>query len=707
MVVPDDLFGLIPLWVGVYAIGAIAFGVAGWAVTQRFFLPILVGRRDERRFDQPIRRLLGVALVVFGQRRVLMSVSLKWRDLAGIGHFVIFWSFMSMAFSYLLFVFLDSIKPTISADILSGGGLKFFFWWLDIQSVVLLTVLVWAAVRRWGMKPKRLENLRNWDSAIVLLLIGGLMLFHQLTEWTHVAAVLEGREIGRPIAHLVGVQASEISLTTPIAGNIGQGLHNAGLSFGAANTLHGVFFWLHYMIILGFSIYIAYSKHMHTVAAPINTYFRSLKPRGALVPIANIEDAEVWGAKRPQEFSWKELLDGYACAVCGRCTVNCPANLSGKPLSPMHLILNIKENLAETASPLRKASDDREEQERIADQKPLFDENFTEEWVWDCVTCGACEQECPVLVEHIDSIVDLRRHLVMTEARMPPGAEQTLRSLETRGHPWRGSQATRTDWAEGLPVRMLSEAAKDDKPIDVLFWVGCTAALEPRSQSTARAMARVLDRAGVSYAILGPEESCNGDPARRIGHEYLFEIMAKRNVELLDGYQVQTIVTTCPHCFNTLKNEYPDFGGNYQVEHYATYVKRLIDEGRLKLGKPIATTLTYHDSCYLGRINGIYDAPRDLIRAIPGIKLQEIPLRNRERSFCCGAGGGHMWIEETSGRRINHMRTEQALDTNPQMIGVSCPFCLQMFKEGIETAGRKDDVREVDIIELVAESMEE
>ena len=255
-------------------------------------------------------------------------------------------------------------------------------------------------------------------------------------------------------------------------------------------------------------------------------------------------------------------------------------------------------------------------------------------------------------------------------------------------------------------MKSLGNGTGDSEAVDVLFWVGCTAALEERSQATARAMARVLERAGVSYAILGNAEGCTGDPARRIGHEYLFEIMARRNVEVLDEHKPMKIVTTCPHCFNTLKHEYPDFGGAYEVEHYATFVRRLMDEGKLKLGKPIAAKVTYHDSCYLGRHNGIYDEPRDIVAAIPGVELQEVPLRNRERGFCCGAGGGHMFVEETSGRRINHVRTEQILETAPDKIGVSCPFCLQMLTEGVQTAGKAGEIEVVDVIELVGESME-
>ena len=706
MVVPDDLFGAIPLWVAVWVIGGLAFSINGLALANRFFRPILLGRADERRFDQPLRRLWGMVLVVFGQRRVLMSVSVKWSDIAGIGHAVIFWGFISMVVSYGLFIFLDSIDPEVSGFILSPGGLKFFFWWLDILSVTVLAAVVWAAARRWVFRPGRLSSLRSWDAALILMAIAGLMLLHQLSEAMHVAAVHYEAE-GVVIEHLEGVRSSQISTTTPIAGNIGRGLFNAGISFDAANMLHGLFYWAHYLLVLGFGIYVAFSKHMHIVASPLNAFFRSLKPRGALIPIPNMGEAETWGAKRPQEFTWKELMDGFACAVCGRCTFNCPASISGKPLSPMDLILHVKDNLAEVAPKLQASNGKPEEQGKAADEQPLYNDYFTEEWVWDCVTCGACEQECPVMVEHIDSIVDLRRHLVMTEAKMPDGAEQTLRSLETRGHPWRGSQATRVDWTAGLPVKILAEAQDDGgAPIDVLFWVGCTAALETRSQGIARAMARVLDRAGVKYAILGMEESCNGDPARRIGHEYLFEMMARQNIEVLNRYKVNKILTTCPHCFNTFKNEYPDLGGDFEVEHYATFVKRLLDEGKLKLGKPIDTKLTYHDSCYLGRMNGVYDEPRQVIEAIPGVTLQEVPLRNRERGFCCGAGGGHMWIEETSGRRINHVRTEQTLETNPDKVGVSCPFCLQMFKEGIETAGRSGDVEAVDVIELVAEAME-
>lgn len=702
MVVPGSLFGVIPLWIPVYLLAAIGFGLAGASLWRRFVMPVLLGRKDERRFDQPLTRLWGMILVVFGQRRVLQSVSFRWRDLAGIGHFIIFWSFVSAVFSYVLFIFLDSIWPPISGYILTPAGLKVLFWWMDILEVVALAAIVWAVVRRWIIKPRRLAGLHMKEAAIILGAIASLFTLAILTEATHVAAVRQGT-----IQHLVGVRSSEISTTTPVAGNLGRVFADAGMSFDVANTLSGIFWWGHYFVILGFGVYIAYSKHMHIVASPANAFFRSLKPRGALIPIPNLEEAESWGAKRPHEFSWKELLDGYACAVCGRCTDNCPANISGKPLSPMHLIGHVKENLLETAPALAKVKGKPEEMTKIEDEHPLLNGAMTTEWVWNCVTCGACEEVCPVMVEHIDSIMDMRRNLVMTEARMPVSAEQTLKSLETRGHPWRGTQATRLDWTKGLNVKVVADHADKDGAFEVLFWVGCTAALDQRTQSTARAMARVLDRAGILYAILGPEETCNGDPARRIGHEYLFKMLAEQNIQTLNQYKVKKIVTTCPHCFNTLKNEYPDFGGQYEVEHYTTFVKKLVDEGRIKLGKPLNTVLTYHDSCYLGRHNGVYDEPRQLIEAIPGVQLQEVPLRNRNLGYCCGAGGAHMWVEDNSGKRINHVRTEQVLGTEPKTVGVSCPFCLQMLQEGVESLGQKDKIRVADVIELVAESIED
>ena len=438
MIVPDDLFGLIPLWITTYFIGAIGIGLGSYGIYQRFVVPVSLGKREDPRFDQPFKRMLGMLLVVFGQRRVLMSLSWRWRDLAGIGHFIIFWGFISKVVGYALFLFLDPIDADISTFVLSPGGLKFFFWWLDILTILVIAALGWAAVRRWIVRPKRLEGLRGYEPGLILIATGALMLLHQLTQ-VFIVAAAESNPAS--IAYLEGARTAGFAMSTPIAGGIGEALADGGFSASVAKTLHGLSYWAHFLLVIGFGVYVPFSKHFHIIASPLNAFFRKLTPRGALRPIPNLEEAEVWGAKHPHEFTWKELVDGYACAVCGRCTDNCPANLSGKPLSPMDLIEGVKYNLLEVAPAVAKAAT-REEREKASDEHPLIDGHFTDEWVWNCATCGACVQECPVLVDHIDSIVDLRRHLVMAESSMPPTAQQTLQCLETRGHPWRGTQSS-------------------------------------------------------------------------------------------------------------------------------------------------------------------------------------------------------------------------------------------------------------------------
>jgi Fe-S oxidoreductase len=460
-----------------------------------------------------------------------------------------------------------------------------------------------------------------------------------------------------------------------------------------ANGLQGLSWWAHLGLILGFSLYIPLSKHMHIIAAPISFLGRSLEARGTISTPKDLETAESFGAAKVQDFNWKELIDGYACAVCGRCTDSCPAHISEKILSPMHIVENLKEHVLESGPGIISGRDEQ-------DSSPLIGRWIQEEALWDCLTCGACVQECPVGVEHIDSIIDMRRHLVMEQASMPETARNALLSMEQRGHPWRGTTFTRTDWADGLDLKMLA----DHPDAEILFWVGCTAALEQRSQAIARSMASVLKRAGVDFAILGAEETCTGDPARRMGNEYLYQIMAKQNIETFKRYGVKTIVTICPHCFNTIKNEYPHLGGEYEVLHYSEFVARLIDDGKIRPLVTLDTTVAYHDSCYLGRHNDIYDAPRRIANAIPGVTLTEMELR-RERGFCCGAGGGHMWIEESRGRRVNHVRTDQFLETDADTVAVSCPFCLQMFVEGIGSNEAAAGKQAKDLLELLDESL--
>ena len=676
MVPPDDLFGAIPIWLGVYVVSAFAFALAGAINYRRFLRLVLLGRPADR-LDHPVQRIVGAIPLIFGQRKVLQSVSLR-RDRAGLTHFFIFWGFLSFLTSYILFIFADSAWRPFSAKLLSETGVEVFVFYLDVLAATFFFVLTWAALRRWGARPHRLifDLTQKKESAVILLLIGLLMALTLLTEAFYEAAGGQGPHASAPIGSAIG------------------GLFDsAGISEGVANGLQGFFWWAHLGVILGFGLYIPLSKHMHIIAAPISFLTRSLEPRGTLSTPKDLETAEAFGAAKVQDFTWKELLDGYACAVCGRCTDACPAHLTEKTLSPMHIVENLKEHLLETGPGIIRGRDQQ-------DERPLIGRWVQEEAIWDCLTCGACVEVCPVGVEHIDTIVDVRRHLVMEQAKMPETAMNALLSMEQRGHPWRGTTYTRTDWADGLDVKTLAE----HPDAEVLFWVGCTPALEQRSQAVARSMVSVLKRAGVDFAILGTEETCTGDPARRMGNEYLYQTLAQQNIETFNRYNVKKVVTICPHCFNTIKNEYPHLGGDYEVLHYSEFVSQLIDEGKIRPVATVEATVAYHDSCYLGRHNGVYDAPRKIAQAIPGVRLVEME-RSRERGFCCGAGGGHMWMEESRGPRVNHVRTQQFLETGADTVGVSCPFCLQMFVEGIESTA--DDRRQArDLLEILDESLE-
>ena len=665
-----------PLWIGVLGLLGVTMAVFNYAFYLRVVKLVLQGKETSR-FDQPLVRLKGALLISLGQQKVLQRV--KYGDYAGIGHAIIFWGFLTFMLSYGIFIFAASVNPGFPEWLLTETGVRVYSAYLDILSAVMLVVLVWAFVRRWVVKPSRLrfDLTRHSDALIIVVLITGLM---ASTLLTHAFWVAQGG---------TGPEAEVY-----IGKALGDLFVDWGVGVSAANTLQGVFWWSHLSIILIFTVYIPFTKHMHMFAAPVNAYFRSLEPKGAL-PLMDLENTEKFGAGRVQDFSWKQLLDGYACAVCGRCTDACPANLTGKQLSPMHIVEGIKDHMVAIGHQGERNVD-------LVEPSLLVPSVISESSIWDCLNCGACMEECPVTVEHVPTIMDMRRHLVLEESKAPESAMNALLSLEQRGHPWRGTQFSRTDWAEGLDVPTLA-----DKPdAEVLFWVGCTPALEQRSQAIARSMAKVLKAAKVDFAILGDEETCTGDPARRMGNEYLFQILAQQNIDTMNGYNVKKVVTTCPHCFNTMKNEYPQLGGNFEVLHYSQFVDQLIKKGNIKPVKMLDVTMAYHDSCFLGRHNGVYDEPRDVAKAIPGLKLVEMGSRCRERGFCCGAGGGHMWIEESQGERVNHVRTDQFLETDADMVGVSCPFCVQMMTEGIQAKGLDSEKQTKDVIELLADSLD-
>jgi Fe-S oxidoreductase len=438
--------------------------------------------------------------------------------------------------------------------------------------------------------------------------------------------------------------------------------------------------------------WLPYSKLLHIFTSVANIYFRSLGPKGAMLKPLDMEASTSFGVKEIDQFTWKDLLDLDACTECGRCQDACPAFATGKPLSPKSLILDLREYLKAYGPGLPGGH-----REKSGGESRLTGKAIKEETLWSCTTCMACMQECPVFIEHVPKIIDMRRFLVMEEGRLPETMQQALRSLEARGHPYPGASASRSDWCRGLNVRTLAGVGR----ADYLYWVGCSTALHARNQNTARAFSRLLQQAGVDFAILGEEEHCSGDPARRIGNEVLFEMLARRNMEALQSYEVKKIVTTCPHCFNTLKNEYPRFGASFQVYHHSQLLAELIQQGRLKPSGGSEAKVTFHDPCYLGRYNDTYEEPRKVIGAVPGVQVVEMQ-QHRERSFCCGAGGGLMWMEEPSDQRVNNKRAEHVLETGSDIVSVACPFCMTMLEDGLKARKSERDVRVLDIAELLA-----
>jgi Fe-S oxidoreductase len=642
----------------------------------------------EKRWDRPVDRIKYVLLNVLAQRDLLR----RWYG--GPMHVAIFWGFLILFLSIANFLweglgigFEESIFETLRLDFLSRfvneNGFPFTYgytWYHVLMNVFVMLVLIamgMAFFRRLIWRPKAIEL--SGEALLILSLISLVMITDMMLEGSK---IIGGSEA--PGAFMGGIAAAA--------------WRGIGVTEDSWEAAWAVSWWLHFFILFGFLNYLPLSKHMHIMTAPFNTFFKSQEPNGAIPPIPDLEERESWGAHVIPELTWKNLLDGLTCQECGRCEEKCPASITGKPLSPKKLMLDIKHTLVEEGL---KTPD--------AERKSLISEALqSHEEIWACTTCHACMTECPVSNEHIPVIIYLRRYLTLMEGNIPTEGQTALQNLEKNSNPWGMGFDQRMEWADGLDLTTFA----DNPGVEYCYFVGCAGAFDDRYQRVARNMVKILRAANISFSVLGVEEGCCGDTSRRMGNEYLFKIMVEQNIETMKDYNIKKIITTCPHGYNCLKNEYPQFGGEYEVIHHTQLINDLIKSSRLKLTNPVeGGILTYHDSCYLGRHNHIYDEPREILKAIPGIKLKEMG-RSYSRGFCCGGGGGRMWLEETIGERINVNRSREALEAGAEQMAVACPFCMSMFEDGVKLLEQekdklpawKEDYPIWDITELVVKS---
>ena len=651
-------------------LGAIGFFIYSCSNLIKY---LKVAKKKDDRFDNVGERLKSVWTIAFAQSKLLRD------PVAGILHFLIFWGFV---------LFIVAVIETIIQGFYTPFNLEFLGGFYSIISIVhevfaVLVILsvIYSLYRRFIIKVPRLEVDKSGkiDAAFILLMI----MFVCITMLGQYASgiAMNGFTTGEHEIRPVSAALSSIMFTDG----------------SSAPFFYEFFWWAHILIIFAFLNFLPYSKHLHVLSSIPNVYFANLEPDRNTLKKLNLEDesAEQFGNSDIEHFSWKQLLDGYSCTECGRCTDVCPANIVGKTLSPRKIIVDIRKRTEEKAPLLASGKND----DGIFG-KTLVHDYISDKELWQCTTCMACVQECPVMIEHIDSIVDMRRYLVLSESQFPSNLNNVFKSLETNFTPWAFNPADRAEWAEGLNIKTLAE----DKNTEYLFWVGCAGSFDDRYKKVSRAFASLMQKAGVDFRILGTEEKCNGDTARRLGNEYLAQMMMLENVETLNNYGVKKIVTACPHCYHSLKNEYKQFGGDFEVKHHTELINELIEDEKIKLNGTAETNkVTYHDSCYLGRYNDVYNPPRKALNKIASVDLVEME-RNKSRGYCCGAGGGRMFLEDEEGGRINEERTREAIETNASTIASACPFCMTMMTDGIKYFEKTEKISVKDIAEIVLEN---
>jgi Fe-S oxidoreductase/nitrate reductase gamma subunit len=679
---------------------AIAMVIFAYGVYRRWKLWKAMGK-DEIRWDQLPLRIKSLIMNGFIQIKT-------WKDAyPGIMHGLIFFGFFVLIFGAAFDAGEFHItEPLFGWAFLRGNFYLNFSFLMDLFGLLVFIGVLMAAFRRYVQKPDRLgykgKSDNTADDAIALLLIAGIIVTGFIIEALRIHATLvEG--VGPDAVKPVWETYSFVGWI------IAQAIANMDIE--TAKTMHKISWWTHTFIALGFIAYIPYSRLLHIITTPVNHFLMSMKPTGYIEPIRDIENQESFGVSKLEEFTWKQIFDSDACTKCGRCQDGCPAYLTGKHLSPKKLVQDIKTHWlekaplaatkavvpaaegAEAPAPVAEAA------EGAAPEKALVGEVIDLHELWDCTNCMYCVENCSSSIEHVQKIIDMRRYKVLTEADFAPELQLTYRNMENNSNPWGIGAHMRGDWAKELGVKTLAE----DPNVEYLFYVGCSGSFDDRGKKISVAFAKILQAAGVSFGILGNEEGCCGDSAMRGGNDYLFQSQAQANIEVMNGYGVKKIIAICPHGYNCIKKDYPNFGGNYEIYHHTEIIADLIAKGKIKFTQPLNETFTYHDSCFLGRYNEVYDQPRSILNAISGVKLAEME-RNFSKSFCCGAGGARMWMEE-HGDRINNARTDQAAATNAGTVAVGCPFCLTMFSDGIKDRQLSEKMVALDIAEIVIKAM--
>ncbi len=687
-------------------------GLFAWSAVRRYQLLRAVGGDAPLRLNSVSELLARVKMTViyaFGQRKM------PYYKAAGIAHILIFFGFLVLLLRSLL-LWGRGFDPTFDfyGALAHGSGLSTVY--AILKDFFAMLVIIGSSIFLYFRIVKREKRMSlGSEGLIILFIIITMMLADFLYDGA--ANLLRHRALGRSVTP---------SWSDPMGSLVATALTPLRLEVNQLTALEHLGFWWHSLFVLIFLNLLPYSKHFHIITAIPNVFAMPLKPRGQLRPVddleGRVEREEALGLGKIEDLSWKEVLDTYTCTECGRCSDNCPAYTTGKMLSPKHLMLALREHLYDSEARLTLATDvpHADSQDRVPEGRQelgygapeggyfrsseevnlvpgIMDPNV----IWACTTCRACEEQCPVMITFIDKIVGMRRDQVLMHAAMPAELEKPMTAMEVNGNPWNLPSSERAQWCDGLDVAFL----RDKPDAEVLYWVGCAASYDDRAKRIARATASLLKLADVGFAILGSEERCTGDPARRAGNEYLFEMLAQANIETLKSYKAETkkIITACPHCFNTLAREYPQFNAHFEVVHHTTFLLELVQAGRIPLESTKAQSFVFHDSCYLGRFNDIYDAPRELLKAVPGLDLKEVPYWSKNKGLCCGAGGAQMWMEEQNQDRVNNKRALQLVDTGADAVASACPFCATMLEDGLKATGKS--VTQLDVAEILAMSV--